>query len=407
MLAADTIACIAMLFPVAIVIGGYGIIPLHPLEMAGVMLLSIAIFGCVGVLIGVLLKRTLPVVSLIVGLGFPLYLCSGSLEPQRFDGNIIWALAHISPVYYAVGILEDAFHGLQVTPEPQWLNFVILLVWAALMLLFTSILLRSSFREKVRRQRVVREELLLRSIVRCWRQPYLLRRAVPWTLAVLLLLAMGRGIWLSEQQHRTEALLRQQQQQSALATAEAQREDGLLNDYTRRVSSLIAQNPHLYTNRADPTRGTIAGLTQDTWRLLNSEHKVTLLLYLYKERFLDDDFQVVSLKGVDLHGCNMANIDLSDSDLSGANFSYADMHGSKLSSSTLIAVNFTGTNLAGADLKVTDMHNVAVQNANLAGADMVGVIGITVPQLLQAHSLAGTRLPDGSVQPGVPVDNDD
>jgi hypothetical protein len=407
MLAVDVIASIAMLFPVAIAIGGYGIIPLHPLEMAGVMFLCIAIFGCIGVLIGVVLKRTLPVVSLIVGLGFPLYLCSGSLEPQRFDGNIIWALAHISPVYYAVGILEDAFHGLQVTPEPQWLNFVILLTWAALMLLFATILLRSSFREKARRQRVVREEALLHSMVRRWRQPRLLRRAIPAVLAVLLLLAMGVGIWQSEQQHRAEALLRQQQQQAMLAAAEAQRETGLLNGYTQRVSSLLAQNPQLYTNRTDRTRGTIAGLTQDLWRLLNPEHKVTLLLYLYKERFLDDDFQVVSLKGVDFHGCNMANIDLSDSDLSGANFSSADMHGSKLSSSTLIAVNFTGTNLVGADLKVTDMHDVVVQNANLAGADMVGVVGITVPQLLQAHSLAGTRLPDGSVQPGVPVDNDD
>jgi ABC-2 type transport system permease protein len=126
-LATSAISALAMILPVAITVFGYQVVPLHPLEMLGVILLSIAIFSCIGVALGAVLKRTLAVASLVFGLAFPLYLCSGSLEPQRFDGNLIWGLAHISPVYYAVGILEQAFHDLQVTPEPVWLNFVALL----------------------------------------------------------------------------------------------------------------------------------------------------------------------------------------------------------------------------------------------------------------------------------------
>ena len=111
-------------------------------------------------------------------------------------------------------------------------------------------------------------------------------------------------------------------------------------------------------------------------------------------------------QGIDLHGCNMAGINLSDTDLSGANFSNADMHNSKLVSSTLIGVNFSNTSLVNSDLKVTDMHNITILNANLAGADLAGVIGIDTQQLLHAYSLAGTRLPDGSVQPGNQPDKD-
>ena len=103
MLATDMIAGAAMIFPVALAVFAYHIIPLHPLEMVGVILVCVAIFGCIGVALGAVLRRTLSVVSLLIGLGFPLYLCSGSLEPQRFDGNLIWAIAHLSPVYYAVG----------------------------------------------------------------------------------------------------------------------------------------------------------------------------------------------------------------------------------------------------------------------------------------------------------------
>jgi ABC-type multidrug transport system permease subunit len=141
-LATDTIAFLGMIISAGIVIFGYKVVPLHPLEMFGALVICVIIFGCVGALVGVVLKKTLPVASLIFGLALPLYIDSGSLEPERFDGNIIWGFAHLSPIYYAVGVLENAFHGFHVTPESITADFLLLMVWAIVMIFITGILIR-------------------------------------------------------------------------------------------------------------------------------------------------------------------------------------------------------------------------------------------------------------------------
>ena len=409
MLATDTIAVVALVFPAALVVFGYHIVPLHPLEVIGVMLLCVAIFGCIGVTLGAVLRRTLPVVSLIFGLGFPFYLCSGSLEPQRFDGDLIWIIAHISPVYYAVGILEQAFHGLQVTPEALWVNVAALCGWALFTLLLAGMLLRTSLLEKTAMPQMTQKRA--GTARKSWRglQPYIVLPRTRWLfvgLIILALIAIGGKIWFSEQQQRQADTLRlQQQRQAVLTSAEKQRETRLLDDYIQQLSSMIPQD-FQYGEITGSTKATASVLTQKTLLQLSPEYKVALLRYLYKRKLIDDDFLVISMQGADFHECNLAGLDLSDSDLTGANFSHADMHNVKLRFSTLVAVNFNSTNLAGADMTGADLHNADIRNANLAGADLLGDVGKSVEELLQARSLAGTRLPDGSVQPGEVRDTD-
>jgi len=144
-LAADLIAFCGMLLSVLVVVIGYRTIPIHPFTMMGAIVLCTLIFGYVGAMLGVLLKKTLPVASLIFGLALPLYIDSGSLEPERFDGNVIWGFAHLSPIYYAVGILEYAFHGYQVTPEPIFVDFLLLIIWAFLLVFLTGIFVKRRF----------------------------------------------------------------------------------------------------------------------------------------------------------------------------------------------------------------------------------------------------------------------
>jgi ABC-2 type transport system permease protein len=141
-LAADVVAFCGMLLSVLIVIIGYRTIPRHPIEMIITLLLCTLIFGYVGAMLGAIVKKTLPVASLIFGLALPLYIDSGSLEPERFDGNIIWGYAHLSPIYYAVGILEHAFHGYLVTPESIYWDFLLLIVWAFILVFLTGIIVR-------------------------------------------------------------------------------------------------------------------------------------------------------------------------------------------------------------------------------------------------------------------------
>lgn len=144
MLATDAVAMLAMLLTTGIVIVGYGIVPISPIELTSALITCIAIFGCIGAMLGALIKRTLPVASLIFGLSLPFYIGSGSLEPERFYGNAIWIIAHFTPTYPAIGILEDAFHGLHVTPEPVFVDFLLLIGWAALMLILTVFILRKN-----------------------------------------------------------------------------------------------------------------------------------------------------------------------------------------------------------------------------------------------------------------------
>jgi ABC-type transport system involved in multi-copper enzyme maturation permease subunit len=108
----------------------FGVVPVAPWTTLFTLCACVAIFTCFGAWLGALLKRTLAVVPLLFGLVMPLYVDSGALEPTRFDGEPIWRIAHLSPIYYAVGILEWAYHGLRVTPEPVYLDLIALLVIA-------------------------------------------------------------------------------------------------------------------------------------------------------------------------------------------------------------------------------------------------------------------------------------
>jgi ABC-type transport system involved in cytochrome c biogenesis permease component len=125
----------------AVVFAGYGITPVHAVATFAALALCVAIFTCVGAATGALLRRSLPVAALFFGLALPLYIDSGALEPERFDGNVVWAIAHASPVYFAVGALEDAVHGLRVTPEPPLADVAVLLLWAVVSVLVASAVL--------------------------------------------------------------------------------------------------------------------------------------------------------------------------------------------------------------------------------------------------------------------------
>ncbi|HLH71148.1 MAG TPA: ABC transporter permease [Candidatus Dormibacteraeota bacterium] len=131
LLATGLVASGALAAAVLAVVFGYGVHPRAPLALAVVIVAGVVIFSCMGAWLGTVLRRTLPVVPLTFGLVLPLYMDSGALEPTRFDGDPIWVVAHLTPLYYAVGVLEWAFHGLQVTPEPIPVDLLVLVAFAA------------------------------------------------------------------------------------------------------------------------------------------------------------------------------------------------------------------------------------------------------------------------------------
>ena len=121
------VAGTALAITLLVIVAGYGVVPVAPWATVFTLVACVVIFTCLGAWLGAALKRTLAAVPLLFGLAMPFYVDSGALEPARFDGEAIWMLAHLSPVYYAVGVLEWAFHGLRVTPEPIYVNLLVLL----------------------------------------------------------------------------------------------------------------------------------------------------------------------------------------------------------------------------------------------------------------------------------------
>ncbi|HEU0133082.1 MAG TPA: ABC transporter permease [Mycobacteriales bacterium] len=133
--AAGVVATGATAVTALVVRYGYGVRMAHPAEVAAGILATVAAATAIGGLVGARLRRVLPVAPLLVGGLLPFYLDSGALEPQRFDGPWLFAFAHLSPTYYGVGMMEHGFHGLVVTPEPQWLLAAALLAFAGVALL--------------------------------------------------------------------------------------------------------------------------------------------------------------------------------------------------------------------------------------------------------------------------------
>jgi len=142
LLATGMVSLAAMGITTALVVLLYHVVPINPAELILGLFACVVIFTCVGAAVGGMIRRILPVTALIFGIALPLYIDSGALEPERFDGDIIWAVAHASPVYYAVGVLEHAFHSLHVTPEPVVVDLLALAGWAAVALVGAWALMR-------------------------------------------------------------------------------------------------------------------------------------------------------------------------------------------------------------------------------------------------------------------------
>jgi ABC-2 type transport system permease protein len=140
--AAACMGTIASAVTALVVRFGYGVPMIHPLEVAAGIVLTVAAATSLGGLLGVLLRRTLPITPLVLGVTLPFYLDSGALEPQRFDGEVLFRLAHLSPAYFGVGVMEHGYNGLIVTPEPVWLLLAILALMALVPALFLGRLAR-------------------------------------------------------------------------------------------------------------------------------------------------------------------------------------------------------------------------------------------------------------------------
>lgn len=218
-------------------------------------------------------------------------------------------------------------------------------------------------------------------------------------LPLLVLLLIISVIWLTVRQEQSTLQIEQQQHATTLQVAENQQQEALLSNYIDAISDLMVHDKLFTAKPDDPATVIAEARTQEVLKKLDPVHKATLMSFLYSTKLIGNDYHIISMVDADLHDADLQNIDLRDTYLVGANLSGANLSGAILSFATLNYVNLSGANLTGADLSGSELHNVGLTGANLSKANLKDAFDLGETLLVQAKSLSGTMMPDGTVHP--------
>jgi ABC-2 type transport system permease protein len=146
MLAAFLIALLGAVVVLTMLIVVLGVWPVHWGELIGFTLLILALFTAWGTLLGTWLKRRTPLSTLAIGLCVPLFFLSGPFGPISFFAPIEQLVARLFPVYYAIVVLQHAFHDFTLNTNGLVINTLVLVAYALGGLLLATIALwRNTF----------------------------------------------------------------------------------------------------------------------------------------------------------------------------------------------------------------------------------------------------------------------
>src|SRR5579875_1383860 len=144
MLGAIVMSLAAVIVVLAVLIFVIGVYPQHWGELIGFTLLTMLIFIAFGTLLGTVIKQRQAFTGLAFGVTIPLFFVSGAFGPLAFDTPIVQIFAQIFPVYYAIVLLQHAFHNFNLNTYGVWGNTAILAAYALALVVLASIILRRS-----------------------------------------------------------------------------------------------------------------------------------------------------------------------------------------------------------------------------------------------------------------------
>jgi len=115
------------------------------------------------------------------------------------------------------------------------------------------------------------------------------------------------------------------QQWVASNMAEQERQETLVQTYFDDMGDLLldTDQPLRKANQSDEVSVLAQAKTLSVLEALDSEHKKSIVQFLYNAQLLRIDAPVVSLRGANLRGTDLRGADLSDADLSNADLSDA------------------------------------------------------------------------------------
>lgn len=144
MLGAFAVNIVSAAIVLAILIFGIGVRPVHWGEVIGLSLLDILIFIAWGTFLGTFMKQRKQVVVFALGLSIPMFFLSGPFGPISFSAPLIQVIAQIFPVYYAIVLLQHAFHGFDLNTYGIQINVLIVSGYALLLVILAALALRKS-----------------------------------------------------------------------------------------------------------------------------------------------------------------------------------------------------------------------------------------------------------------------
>jgi ABC-type multidrug transport system permease subunit len=102
------------------------------------------IFIAYGTLLGTLIKQRLAFQLLAISSMVPLLFVSGAFGPITFNTPITQVIAQLFPVYYAIVLMQHAFHGFDLNTYGVGLNVGILCAYMVLLMGLAALVLRRS-----------------------------------------------------------------------------------------------------------------------------------------------------------------------------------------------------------------------------------------------------------------------
>src|SRR5712691_9369506 len=144
MLGAFVMSIASVIVVLCVLVFVIGVRPVHWGEVIGFTLLSLLIFIAYGTLLGTLLKVRQPLIALAFGTSIPLFFVSGAFGPLSFTTPAVQVVAQIFPIYYSIVFQQHAFHNFILNTYGIGTNVLILAVYALVLLVLASIVLRRS-----------------------------------------------------------------------------------------------------------------------------------------------------------------------------------------------------------------------------------------------------------------------
>jgi uncharacterized protein YjbI with pentapeptide repeats len=246
-----------------------------------------------------------------------------------------------------------------------------------------------------------------------------------WLQLFIVPLALAAiGLWFSAQQDSHQQKIEEKRAKSDRHIEEQRAQDAALQAYLDQMSQLMLEGDLLDSKQDSEVRTLARARTLTVLTRLDSRRKGSVVQFLHEASLIKKEGPVVSLSAVRLRGADLSHLDLLEANLSDAHLNYADLTGGAhlsgadlsdvhlsdahlndadigdgtiLFNADLSGANLSGANLSGANLRETYLVETNLSDTDLSGANLRDARGVTDKQLLQAKTLEGATMPDGSI----------